>query len=310
MDVLSDVVRVMRTGQPRSARVERRGPWHEPLQPAPGTALFEVLLAGSCLLIPPEGSPIPLGAGDVLFVPRAGGYRLAGAPWPPNGKRSGDVAPQTGPADGAAGAEGGAPRALLLRGACHLDADRGHPLFGDVPDVLHLPARLGHHPRLRATVDLLATELEDPGPGGNAVVSSLLEALLLYVLRAWLQEKAVCTGPTGWGAALADPAVRGALDAMHADPAHPWTVAALAARGGVSRASFARRFSATVGRPPLAYLTWWRLTTAARLLRDSDAPLSAVAARVGYRSEYSFAHAFKREFALAPGRYRRGAPPP
>ncbi|MER7078030.1 helix-turn-helix transcriptional regulator, partial [Saccharopolyspora kobensis] len=70
--------------------------------------------------------------------------------------------------------------------------------------------------------------------------------------------------------------------------------------------AFARRFTALVGRPPLTYLTWWRLTTAARLLRGSDAPLSVVAAQVGYSSEYAFANAFRREFTIAPGRYRNG----
>ncbi|MFC9394379.1 helix-turn-helix transcriptional regulator [Streptomyces sp. NPDC057027] len=84
----------------------------------------------------------------------------------------------------------------------------------------------------------------------------------------------------------------------------------VAARAGLSRAAFSKRFADTVGRPPAAYLTWWRLTTAARLLRASDAPLSQVAARVGYTSPFAFANAFKRAFGTAPGRYRRhhGAP--
>ena len=47
------------------------------------------------------------------------------------------------------------------------------------------------------------------------------------------------------------------------------------------------------------------MTIAARLLRDSDAPLSEVAGRVGYASEFAFANAFKREHGIAPGRYRR-----
>ncbi|MFC7589846.1 helix-turn-helix transcriptional regulator [Nonomuraea antimicrobica] len=92
---------------------------------------------------------------------------------------------------------------------------------------------------------------------------------------------------------------------MHRDPSHPWSVADLGARVGLSRAAFARRFAALVGQPPLAYLTWWRLAGAGRLLRDTDAPLSEIAARVGYGSEFAFANAFKRQYGLAPGRYRR-----
>ncbi|MEV4170651.1 helix-turn-helix domain-containing protein [Nonomuraea sp. NPDC049709] len=44
-----------------------------------------------------------------------------------------------------------------------------------------------------------------------------------------------------------------------------------------------------------------------RRLRESDAPLSEVAAQVGYGSEFSFANAFKREYGTAPGRYRHQA---
>ena len=76
---------------------------------------------------------------------------------------------------------------------------------------------------------------------------------------------------------------------------------------GLSRAAFARRFAALVGQPPLTYLTWWRMTLAARLLRSGDAPLATVARKVGYTSEFAFANAFKREYGLAPGGFRRSA---
>jgi AraC-like DNA-binding protein len=47
------------------------------------------------------------------------------------------------------------------------------------------------------------------------------------------------------------------------------------------------------------------MTVAGRLLRESDVPLSVVAQQVGYSSEFAFAKAFKREYGIAPGRYRR-----
>jgi AraC-like DNA-binding protein len=84
-------------------------------------------------------------------------------------------------------------------------------------------------------------------------------------------------------------------------------VATLAAEAGLSRAPFARRFAALLGQPPLTYLTWWRMTTAARLLRETDQPLTAVATRVGYASEFAFSAAFKRRYGVAPGRFRRAA---
>ncbi|MEU8061635.1 AraC family transcriptional regulator [Microbispora bryophytorum] len=72
-------------------------------------------------------------------------------------------------------------------------------------------------------------------------------------------------------------------------------------------AAFARRFTQLVGRPPLTYLTWWRLTTAARLLRTCDAPVNTIAQQVGYTSPYAFTHAFKRQYGMPPGAYRSGA---
>ncbi len=82
-------------------------------------------------------------------------------------------------------------------------------------------------------------------------------------------------------------------------------MATLAAEAGLSRAPFARRFALMIGQPPLGHLTWWRMTTAARLLRTSDAPLRSIAAQVGYTSEFAFAHAFKRTHGTPPGLYRR-----
>jgi AraC-like DNA-binding protein len=55
----------------------------------------------------------------------------------------------------------------------------------------------------------------------------------------------------------------------------------------------------------LRYLGRWRTTIAAGLLRESDLKLAAVAERVGYGSEFAFAKAFKRDFGVAPGAYRR-----
>jgi AraC-like DNA-binding protein len=198
-----------------------------------------------------------------------------------------------------------APDAVTLCGAYQLDPARAHPLLHDLPELIHLPAHLGRHPELRATVDLLASELERPGLGTDAIVPALLDTLLLYILRSWFDGQPTGTS-TGWSAALNDQATVAALHAIHRHPARPWTVKTLAAEAGLSRAPFARRFTALVGQPPLSYLTWWRLTTAARLLRESDAPLNTIAHRVGYTSEFAFANAFKRRYAIAPGRYRRG----
>ena len=49
------------------------------------------------------------------------------------------------------------------------------------------------------------------------------------------------------------------------------------------------------------------MTKAGRLLREDELPLRLVAQRTGYTSEFAFAKAFKREYGVAPGQYRRKA---
>ncbi|MFF3014880.1 AraC family transcriptional regulator [Streptomyces sp. NPDC057939] len=311
MDVLSDVVAVTRTGRPRAAYVRWHAPWGQEFAAVPGSAGFQVVLRGSCWLLPPNAEPVRLGTGDVVFLPHGSGHTLADSPEglltapacapddrEPYADRASDGVDRTG---------GGGQVTVVLCGAYRLDPSRTHPLLLTLPDLIHLPARPDRHPELRAAVELLATELRNPRLGTDAAVPALLDALLLYILRIWFADQSARGAITGagWAAALNDPPVTAALHAIHRDPAAPWTVAGLAAEAGLSRAPFARRFATLVGQPPVGYLTWWRMTTAARLLRASDVPLRSLAAQVGYTSEFAFAHAFKRAHGTAPGAYRR-----
>ncbi|MEV0621829.1 AraC family transcriptional regulator [Nonomuraea sp. NPDC050404] len=100
--------------------------------------------------------------------------------------------------------------------------------------------------------------------------------------------------------ALADPRIGRALRLMHDRPAHSWTVASLGAEAGMSRATFARRFADLVGQPPLVYLTEWRMTLAADLLRRPGATVASVARKVGYADGFAFSNAFKRVRGVPP----------
>jgi AraC-like DNA-binding protein len=199
-------------------------------------------------------------------------------------------------------------RTVLACGAYRLDVARPHPLLAGLPAIVHLRPGAGQHQALRASVEQLTSEIDDPRPGSDGIVAALIDLMLLQITRAWYD--ALPSGHAeGWAAAVTDPAIAPALRAIHADPGRPWTVGALAQESGLSRAAFARRFTAVVGEPPLGYLTSWRMTTAGRLLRETSAPLATIAQRTGYSSEFAFAKAFKREYGTAPGSYRRRARP-
>ncbi|GIE98786.1 AraC family transcriptional regulator [Paractinoplanes rishiriensis] len=299
MDVLSDVLTVLRTGRPRSALLTWHAPWAQEFAAVPGAAGFHVVLRGRCWLTRPGEAPLALQAGDVVFRPHGPAHTLSDDPSTRPVTAACHPAPD-GPlfAVDEIGTPAGTGVTVTLCGAYELDPVLVHPLLLDLPDLIHV--RAAHLP----AADLLAAELERPRLGTDALVPALLETLLLYLLRAALDGH---PGATGWPGALRDRPTAAALAAMHRDPARPWTVAALAAEARMSRATFARRFTALVGQPPLTYLTWWRLTTAARLLRRDDAPLAVVAKAAGYTSEFAFAAAFKRQHGIAPGRYRLSA---
>ncbi|MCI3276097.1 AraC family transcriptional regulator [Streptomyces cylindrosporus] len=294
MDVVSDAISAVRIGQPSSNRLRVGGSWCTRLAPYEGAG-FHVVLAGGCWLLPDGGGePVTLGAGDVVLLPHGAGHVLADAP--------GDTARAVPFEEMTRPAGGNGREVELLCGKYRLDHARVHPLLAELPQVVHLPNRVGAHPELRSAVDLLAREVDERRPGACLALPSLLDLLLIYMVRAWMTESA--TG--SWPAVLSDPVTTAALRALHSDPAAPWTNDRLAAEAGVSRATLARRFTALVGRPPMAYLTWWRLTLAATRLRDTDAPLAAVAREAGYGTPYALSHAFSREFGVTPGRFRAG----
>ncbi|WP_405139148.1 AraC family transcriptional regulator [Nocardia sp. NBC_01388] len=299
MDVLSEVLATARTGSPASGLFVRHAPWGRAYPKIEGAG-FHIVLQGTCRLTRPDTDPIALGVGDVVFMLRGVAHGLVDQPGTP-------LTETAGPADLRV-IEGPGPAATLLCGSYQLAADRTHPLLTELPEVVHIPARLGTHAALRAAVDLLAAELDDPRPGGDAAVPALLDLLLLYILRAWFTEAEAEI--SGWAAAFADPGISAALRGIHENPEHGWTVESLGERAGLSRAAFAKRFTLMLGEPPLAYLTRWRMITAARLLRETDSPLSSVARRAGYGSEYAFGKAFKREYGTAPGQYRKAGADP
>ena len=153
-------------------------------------------------------------------------------------------------------------------------------------------------------VDVLADEAGRDGPGQEAYLDRLLDLLLITALRAWFDREG--NAPPWWYAER-DPVVGPTLKLMYNNPAHPWTVANLAAAVGCSRAVLARRFSEQVGEPPITFLTNWRLALAADLLGSSSATIATVARQVGYSTPFALSNAFKRAYGVRPREHRDNA---
>ncbi len=257
------------------------------------------------------GSPTDLRAGDVALISKTPRYTIADSADTPEqyvihkGRKylagAGDV-----PADHAnistrtyGLAEDTAGATILLRGAYNLHGAVTDRLLAMLPPLAVIAAE----PRTTPVLELLTRETRLDEPGQDAVLRRLLDLLLVLALRAWC-ARAEPTLPA-WCRALSDPAIGDALQLLHEHPAHPWTVDDLAAKTGLSRATFAARFSKLVGQPPLTYLTNWRMTIAADLLRDTTSTVAAVARTVGYHDPFAFSVAFKRTHNATPSTFRQ-----
>jgi AraC-like DNA-binding protein len=189
----------------------------------------------------------------------------------------------------------------LLVGTYDGDGEVGGRLLRALPRLLVLPAGQLDSP----LVPLLGAEIGKDEPGQEAVLDRLLDLLLIAVLRVWFAREEA--GAPGWYRAQSDPVVGPALKLIHNNPAQPWTVASLASAIGVSRAALARRFNALVGEPPMTFLTTWRLSLAADLLREPGATVGSVAPQVGYSSPFALSTAFKRVRGISPAEHRAAA---
>lgn len=302
MDVLADVLSVTQLGRTVVARAELLPPWGLAIDPAAEAAVHVVERGQSWLRLEGADEALALGAGDLVLIRSGVAHSVCDRP---------DTEPL--PYEEALAAmrdrlgrlptDHGLASTVILCAKYLFDHECPHPLVSLLPELVHLPAaEVERHRQLQLLLELLRGEAIEGGSGSELIVPRLVDSLLVFVVRAWLDGQPVGAG--GWFDALRDPAIARALSLIHEQPAESWTVDSLARRVARSRATFARRFVELVGETPVAYLTRWRMSLAAKLLRETDASLEEVASRVGYRTAAAFSKAFRRSHGTAPGRFR------
>ena len=273
---------------------------------------FLAVVRGEAVVLPDAGDPLRLRHGDACLLRGPDAYTVADDPATepqvlvlpgqrcvtPEGR---DVVMRRHGVRTWGNAPGGETE--LLTGTYQLDGEVGRRLLRALPPVAVIAADALESP----LIGLLAEEIVRDAPGQEAVLDRLLDLLLIAALRAWFSRPDAAA--PGWYRAHADPVVGHALRLIHDDPAHPWTVAVLAAEAGVSRAALARRFTELVGEPPMSYLAGWRIALAADLLLEPGTTIGSVAGQVGYGSPYALSTAFKRLRGVSPREHRAVALP-
>lgn len=84
-----------------------------------------------------------------------------------------------------------------------------------------------------------------------------------------------------------------------------WSVAELADLVHLSPSQLRRVFSEAYGKSPFAYLAMLRVERMAHLLKQTDSPISAIAASVGWGDPDFAARQFRRSVGVSPSEYRR-----
>jgi len=299
MDPLSDVLSLLK---PRSyscggfdvgGELSIQFPRHE------GIKCYAVVSGQGWLVV--EGVPeaVHLTAGDCFLLPRGRPFRLATdlALTPVDfrtilsSKRDGAITSYNGGGD-----------CFIVGGHFLLQGNHAALLLGMLPPIVHLRTE-SDRAALRWSLDRMMQELREPQPGGFLIAQHLAYGMLIQALRLHLTEGS--RGGVGWLFALADKQMSAAINSMHDDPAHRWTLQKLAKRAGMSRSSFALKFKQTVGASPMEYLTRWRMLLAGDRLANSSDSISMIALSLGYESESAFSTAFKRVMGSSPRQHSR-----
>jgi LacI family transcriptional regulator len=109
------------------------------------------------------------------------------------------------------------------------------------------------------------------------------------------------------------PEITAALVYLREHFCEPLRLSDLARQAGMSARVFESEFKRRVGRPPREVLRRARLDSAARLLRDTNLKLEAIAAESGFGSAAKLCASFAREYNVTPTAWRlatKGLPKP
>ena len=303
MDPLSDVLSLLKPRNYMVRGFDVAGPWSIRFAPKDGIKCYS-LLAGQCWLAM-DGVPdtVLLKAGDCLLLPTRRAFRLTSdlALEPVDA-----MAIVSGALAGGIASFNGGGECFGIGGWFEFAGKHAEILLGVLPPIVHI-RKESDKAALRWCLERMMQELREQQPGGVLVAQHLAHMLLVQLLRLHLEEG--LRGGVGWLFALADKQMSAAINSIHDDPAHRWTLQELGKRAGMSRSTFALKFKQTVGTSPMEYLTRWRMLLAGDRLVNSSDPISAIAPSLGYESESAFSTAFKRVMGCSPRQYSRGRNP-
>ena len=316
MDALSDVLRVIRLSGGVFLEAEFTTPWCvsgkiapndcKPFLEAPRHVIAYHFVAAGCMQLRPDGGEaIEVRAGEIVLLPHNSAHTFGSElnPTPVPAREVMQVPKEGGLARIVHG--GGGDTTQLLCGFLGCDTPFS-PLLSALPPVLKLNVgSTASGAWIESSFRFAASQIAAGHLGSTTVIAKLSELLFVETVSQFVAS--LPAERRGWLAGLRDPQIGRALSILHARPTETWTAEALALEVGMSRSSFAERFSSVVGQPPMQYLAVWRMHMAAQSLREGHRSVAQVGASSGYESESAFSRAFKRQFGASPANWRKAS---
>jgi AraC-like DNA-binding protein len=308
MDVLTNVLAAMKLSGSVFLDAEFSAPWcvASQIQPDDCAAYFSVpahvisyhyVRSGSLLCTIEDGDPVELREGQIFLIPHNNRHLLGSE----ISKRPVSARDLVVPVQQSPGAQlrhgGGGEKTLLYCG-----------FLGTLTPInaflLSLPSLMVIDVNEVASGEWMESSIRyASGQASPDLIGRLAELLFLEAVKYHVEQLPEDQG--GWLGALRDPHLNKALTLIHQRCAEAWTTEALAREAGLSRSAFADRFTARIGDPPMRYLAKHRMNVAANLLQEGSQNSSNIAYTVGFNSEAAFSRAFKKEFGVPPGAWRR-----
>jgi AraC-like DNA-binding protein len=268
--------------------------------PGPPAVVLHFVLKGEGTIIGAEGSKHPITACSLMVVPPGTLHTLE-----PSGSIQYEKRIEKPPND--------QPICELVAGPCtdpnfvaacgiiNVTYGQSLGLFDHLKEIL--VADMAGISQVAAAFQGILAEQSHPGPGGKALIASLMNECLVHLFRH-LADK----GPLPWLSALNDERLGKSLDYILEDPGGDHTVESLADVAGMSRSVFAESFTGVFGQPPMTFLHHLRMQRAAVLLTSGSHSIEEVSMRIGFSSRSHFSSTFKEFHGMSPAIFRESSP--
>lgn len=302
MHLIQDLLDMMQLRGSAYVGKNLTAPWTVLVDEQEPFARFHLVLAGETWVETVKtGEAVYLKAGDLAIVPQGGAHLYYDTPGQAPSEPRLMPAPNKAPRFARLDTEN--PQTHIFCGYFQLSRSTPVAIVSRLPDMIVLRRNMGAAAKnVDMITQLIAQEVAGPHTPPLAILNRLTEVLCLYAMQTWLDEALPDDERLQ---ALADPRTKSVLDAIHADPMREWSVDALARIYGQSRTAFAVQFRDALGQGPMAYVRWWRIRLACKMLEETELPIDEIAYMSGYADGNAFSRAFKREVGSSPGGFRR-----